>query len=1150
MGRSSSRFGLCLIILGVAASAYAQQPSVQYAEPVRISLKSSAAEFDAYGRRFSLNLTGNERVLQKVAAQGKDLSRYRLLRGSLAGAPGSWVRLTDTPEGVEGAIWDGRELYAVTRHSRIAPYLTTPLSATPDETVVYRLSDARDALPRDFCALSHGAAEAQAPTALDQYNAIVAELGGGVLGPEITRQIEISLIADRAFQEAEFNDPTAAMLARLNIVEGIFSEQVGLLLLATDIRLMPADADPFTKTKGTELLEQLSAYREYTPAVRARGLAHLMTGKDLDGTTAGIAYVRTVCDAKRGVSLSQRSFGTTISALVMAHELGHNLGAEHDGEPGTTCAGTSGGFIMAPSVSGYSTFSQCSLDTMRPVIAQASCVTPAQFADVIVENGVNSVTGEAGIPFTLPFIVRSTGNVGAQNATISVTLPANAALVIDSASSSLGACSFAGLTASCNLGAMAVNDSAQVSVVARSTAAANFNAQARVSADNDRLSSNNNRALAVSLRSGVDAAIAVSSNVDEIAVGAPFDVYVDVSSLRALPVDRATVALNLNQPVTSASLSGGSCVVNASSVSCTLSTEIPSGGSRRLIVQAVGYTPGPVFASAGVSTPGDGDLTNNSATLDAWVQADRDMEIGTAATAIEMGVGLSHEILYTVRSRGTLPTGDVSLRFTVPSTLLAVESLDAGGASCTQANAAQWDCPLGTVAPGSSIDVRLRVHSQGPVTGDLTAVLLTTDDGYAGNNTANVTLRIDHQVDVGVSFASGGLGLEGTSFGGQVTLRSNGRQTATGAVFDISLHTAGVLRSARIHNGAACTLLTATTARCALPNMPRNSQAFVNYTAEFAEPGDYDVSFKVTAPGDTAPANDSLTRAVLVRPYLDAALTGSPALENLFGGQIRENVFTLTTNRRALGTARVIASHADPALRVVSISAPQGDCRVDDELGGVCDFVDLPANSSTSITVGYRVAEGEFEGDAVISVATPDDVVSTNNSLSARVQSAASTDVALRVAASVSGARGDTLAFPLIEVVNGSGKAYSPRLDISLPPEVALVEVSAGNALCSGTSELRCEFSTLAPGSTASVTLTVRAMSGGRFTSQVRAAAANDNDAANNTREVTLDITGASPAVTDAGQKSSGGGGRFEWLALLFLAVFAARAILVRRGRV
>src|SRR5687768_8478736 len=109
-----------------AADVSAQQ--IQYAEPVELTVAGSGAEFDAYGRRFSLKLTDNDRVLQKLSSQRKlDLQRYRLLRGVIDGEAGSWVRLTESAAGLEGAIWDGRELYAVTRYERVAALLSTPL---------------------------------------------------------------------------------------------------------------------------------------------------------------------------------------------------------------------------------------------------------------------------------------------------------------------------------------------------------------------------------------------------------------------------------------------------------------------------------------------------------------------------------------------------------------------------------------------------------------------------------------------------------------------------------------------------------------------------------------------------------------------------------------------------------------------------------------------------------------------------------------------------------------------------------------------------------------------------------------------------------------------------------------------------------------
>lgn len=1141
-----SRVALWLIALGFAAQADAGQPAIQYAEPVNIPLSSGVSEFDAYGRRFSLALAGNDRVLQKLSATQKvSLESYRLLRGSVAGSPGSWVRLTETPEGVEGAIWDGQELYAVTRYENIADLLTTPLNATPGQTVVYRLSDTHDALPADFCSLD-AAAGTDKVSALDQYKSMVAEMQiGGVITPSITRQLDISLIADSAFQQADGSDPRAAMLARLNIVEGIFSEQVGLLILASDVRLIAPDSDPFTSTKPTTLLEQLSSYRTANSAVRSRGLAHLMTGKDLDGTTAGIAYVRTVCEKERGVSLSQRSYGTTISALVMAHELGHNFGASHDSEPGTPCASTPAGFIMASSVTGYGTFSQCSIDTMKPVLAAASCVTAAEFADVTLSPDVGLVQGEGGLPFTLPFTVHSAGNIAASGTEFTVTLPPSMSYRLDSASISQGNCTVGDFSVTCTIGDLAPEDEVRVSVVGQSRAAASITAQARVSASNDRITSNNNRQLQVSLRSGIDARLALSVSESDLAVGAPFEVHADLGSLRAMAVSNATISLSLNQPVTGASVSGGLCTLNANSVSCTVS-EIPSGTTRRVTVQVTAQNAGPLFASASVNAPGDGDLGNNGANASGWVQAARDVELTVPVSLLDLSVGTVHEVPYTVRSRGLLSTDGVELLFTVPAAL-AVDDIDAAGASCVNPSAYVWRCALGALAPGEARVVRLRFHATAPTSGDIAAVAVVDDDGYLGNNSEDLRLRIDHLVDLGITLASGGTGLEGVPFEGQVGVGSNGRQSASGTL-EITLHPAGLLKSATLHHGQPCTLLGANRARCSLPTLGRGASLYVDYTAEFAEPGDYDINFAVSAAGDSAPANDSLTRPVRVRAYLDASVSGSLNMDGLFGGQTRVQTFTVRTGHRTLAAARFLATQSLPSLSVEAISADIGDCRIDVTLGGVCDFVDLPAYSSVPVTVTYRAAEGAWIVEPTVSVSTSGDVVSGNNAVTARIESMGITDLELRVGGSVSGPRSTLLSFPTIELINGGSKAMTPRLEVTLPPGVTVADVSGSEGICSGDTTLRCDFETLDPFARASVSLSVRGSINGSYISNVKVYVANDTNPANDSRDVAVEISGATVAASNA-SGSSGGGGRMEWLALAMLALLVWQKVGILRRR-
>jgi hypothetical protein len=1152
LGANGSRLWLWITGICLAASAVAQvpAPAIEYVETVTLDVSAAATRFDAFGRRFELSLADNERVLSKLGVARKaELSSSRLLRGAVEGRPGSWVRLVSSGEAIEGAIWDGEELYAVTRYGRIAAALDTPIDAAPGQTVIYRLSDVRDALPKDFCALDAPVTQKQS-TGLDQYQALVSELRQGVT-PAIERQIEISLLGDSQFQQAE-SDPTAALLARLNIVEGIFSEQIGLLVLATDLRLMPLSGDPLSSTTGGVLLDQLSVYRQANAAVRARGLAHLVTGKDLDGNTAGIAYVGTVCDAKLGVSLSQQAFGTTISALIMAHELGHNFGAAHDGAPGTPCADVSGGFIMAPSVSGFASFSQCSVASMQPVIQNASCVSAAEYADATFDS-TSPVAGEAGLPFNVPFTVRSAGNIDVEQLVATITLPVATGYSLESATTGQGSCTVSGRTATCSLGTLIAGTTTNVSITARGSAPANLAVTAQLSAANDVVNSNDGASVTVAVRSGIDAALSMSASAAQVPVGAQLDVYADVASQRALAIRGSVLSVTLNQPVLSASMGGATCAANAFSVSCTI-VEIPAGGVRRLTVRAKATSAGPLFASGNVNLAGDGDYTNNTANASAWVQAARDVEVTAGPTTVDLGVGSVYEIPYVVRSRGPLPTGNVSLVLSLPSTALVVDSIDAGGAACAPLDAMTWRCDIGALASGASHGIRLRLHGTRPVNADVHATVEADDDGYAANNYALVQLRIDHLVDLAVTMASGGSGVEDAALSGQITLQSLGRQSAVGGTFEIELHAAGRLQSAAIHAGAACELMSSTRARCMLPTMARNALLFVDYSAVFDEPGTYDVKFTAAAPDDTAPDNDSMTRAVLVRPHNDIAIAGNLDLPAFLVGQVREKTFTVTADRRALTSARFVAPHYFPGMRVEAIRAAgdmsSGACRIDADDGGICEFPALNAYASGTVTVTYRAAEGSYRYDATARVSTPGDVNAANDVARGRADVQAPTDLDLRVLASAAGPSAATLDFPPITIVNGGNKAFAAHLDVTLPAGLSLVGISASNAICTGTDVIRCDFDELEANSTTTVILSVRASRAGTFAASLRVSATNDTNAANDSREVTFDISAAaSQAVVASSSAKTKGGGAFEWAGIAFLALVVARSVRRKTGQ-
>jgi hypothetical protein len=162
-------------------------------------------------------------------------------------------------------------------------------------------------------------------------------------------------------------------------------------------------------------------------------------------------------------------------------------------------------------------------------------------------------------------------------------------------------------------------------------------------------------------------------------------------------------------------------------------------------------------------------------------------------------------------------------------------------------------------------------------------------------------------------------------------------------------------------------------------------------------------------------------------------------------------------------------------------------------------------------------------------------VVPVNNEVRGRAEVMAATDLELRVAESAGGASGSTLDFPQISVVNAGEMAFGARLEVTLPAEMSLVNVSAANAICSGTTVLRCDFAELEPHSTSTVNLSVRSGSRGSYSSALKVSSLNDTNPANDARNVAFEISGSTPVTAAA--KTGGGGGRFEWLTLLLLAL-------------
>ena len=483
---------------------------VLYAEPVvleglapgamreAVRNQPSRASFDAYGRRFELVLESNRRLLAGLDESARaEVGPLQLLKGTLQGVPGSWVRLAVDGDRKSGMVWDGRDLYVIEPAEDVAPRAVAPLGARGRSPVVYRLSDTMTDPGMAVCEAVRIDRSKAGGSALGDYKALMVELRQAATATGASGRLQVSAIADYEY----FRNATSAQLARNRIIEifnnvdGIFAAQVGIQIeLAGSATVFQDASDPFTKSEARELLVELADYRASRSALRSTGLTHLLTGRDLNGSTAGIAYIGSLCLSRYGASLSQAT--STLASLVVAHEIGHNFGAPHDGEasqagePVNPCESTQRNFLMAPQVNGSDQFSRCSLAQIAPEVASASCILPALLAaDLALATNAVTLSATPGQAFELRATVSNRGDVAVDSPQLFITLP-NGLTAISATATAGGLCATEAGGIGCTWTTLGGGVSSTVSVNLRADARGAFAVPAALAATEDTSNGN------------------------------------------------------------------------------------------------------------------------------------------------------------------------------------------------------------------------------------------------------------------------------------------------------------------------------------------------------------------------------------------------------------------------------------------------------------------------------------------------------------------------------------------------------------------------------------------------------------------------------------------------------------------------------------
>ena len=649
---------LASLLFGFGSLAAAGQPadiSVSHYEPLQrmtmqardaasgqklTILESRLLSFDALGQTFDVRLEPNNKFLSATAKSSLP-SGIDIYRGSLAGNPDSWVRIVMYEGMPRGFIWDGREMYAIEASGDSLVDAAAP--------VIFRLSDTRIEPGSMTCgsySLSGNGAVA--------YNKIVSELNmAATQGPGAVSEIDMGAIGDFEFTNAMGGDVAAvvAITDRMNRVDGIFSQEIGVQINVPVIETFSdPDIDPFGDTiDPSKLLNEVADYRSGTSNQNDQGLTHLWTGRNLAGTTVGIAYNDVLCRRDVGSGLSESSNSPFFDSLVAAHEIGHNFGAPHDGAPGA-CESEPESFIMAPRLNGSSEFSACSKAIMEASAARASCVSALPTADVSIVLRNPTATLLLGADAVLTYDIANNGSVAASNVAASIDVPSN--LSIDSVTTSIGSCTNGAGTVDCVLGDVPGLSDNTITILTTPTTTGMGTLTATITADVDERPGNNVDALQITVEPAVDLSVN-SLPTTVVLLEQSATIVATLQNLSTLDATGITLSVTFGGRIQadSANWSIGNCTVADQQIDCQ-ATGFSNLSTSTLTLGVTGVRAGNQSFSVEIaSAEADADLQNNNVSGSATITDPSKKEEDGGAGALSLPTLLLFGLLVAASGR-------------------------------------------------------------------------------------------------------------------------------------------------------------------------------------------------------------------------------------------------------------------------------------------------------------------------------------------------------------------------------------------------------------------------------------------------------------------------------------------------------------------
>lgn len=291
-----------------------------------------------------------------------------IYQGQLAGQPGSDVRLVATDDLLRGYIRTEGDWYFIDPLRRFARTGNGEQHGV-GQVVLYRDRDVR-AGAEIACGSGHAHRIAER-LILDTDGLKQIPASGPTRNHNDSLwQADIATDADFEYTSSVAN-PATEIAGIVNVADGIYEAEHDITFRLRFQGFWNFANDPYSTSDAEDLLDQFRNYWNANRSDVRRNVAHLFTGRNLNGTMAGIAFTGVVCRfANFAYGLSEDQGFLALDQRLFAHEVGHNFNARHDNEispPLVAGCATGIGEIMCSALRffGPNTFSAISENAVR-----------------------------------------------------------------------------------------------------------------------------------------------------------------------------------------------------------------------------------------------------------------------------------------------------------------------------------------------------------------------------------------------------------------------------------------------------------------------------------------------------------------------------------------------------------------------------------------------------------------------------------------------------------------------------------------------------------------------------------------------------------------------------------------------------------------